>query len=348
MLEVVTELTVQLHEYVQDTSVSKETLWMTQIRRSAGEISSKIMPTVLADVFKVTVTSSTVQVLQLPGVIISSSSSSSETPADASVTARQQTVVTRTTTDPSTGNVVDTKVLTLPSSTSSRGADTTADSSSGITSTTAGPAAGGCPQGCSLHNAVAQCVDGLCVIDQCLPGWEDCDGQADIGCEANTLKYFTDNAHCGGCGQVCLSPLSCSDGVCIMPGPSSSTQPPAGPSSTAGAQQQQQQPPAPPATAPQTPSSSNSTAGDTSSSPATQQQPAPAPAPGNGTTAAAVPKPKPDDSSTGTQPPTTAAPSKPAAPATPAPAAVQPSTPTPQVPVEPVILPQSELEKISS
>jgi hypothetical protein len=68
-----------------------------------------------------------------------------------------------------------------------------------------------------VRNAVAKCVQGQCAVHRCLPGWQDCDGLAATGCEAYVLTFFSNSAHCGGCGKICLAPLSCSNGKCGLP-----------------------------------------------------------------------------------------------------------------------------------
>ena len=71
---------------------------------------------------------------------------------------------------------------------------------------------GGCFMMCDPPNASGDCSTGTCMVDECDPGWGDCD-DAIAGCETplNTLS------DCGGCGNAC-APASaigdCSTGMC--------------------------------------------------------------------------------------------------------------------------------------
>jgi hypothetical protein len=75
---------------------------------------------------------------------------------------------------------------------------------------------GGCGNSC-YGDAVEQadCVDGACVIIQCAPGYDDCDGEPSNGCETD---LDSDVDHCGACDRACSSAgvdlLSCTDGLC--------------------------------------------------------------------------------------------------------------------------------------
>jgi hypothetical protein len=44
---------------------------------------------------------------------------------------------------------------------------------------------GGCGQGCNVPNATASCAGGACLLDNCNPGYANCDGNAGNGCETN-------------------------------------------------------------------------------------------------------------------------------------------------------------------
>ncbi len=55
---------------------------------------------------------------------------------------------------------------------------------------------------CDADNAVAQCVDGACLIAECEPEFRDCDSRAETGCEVSIVD---DPAHCGGCGLACAA-----------------------------------------------------------------------------------------------------------------------------------------------
>ena len=64
-------------------------------------------------------------------------------------------------------------------------------------------------------HAIGECSDGLCVSVGCQPGWGDCDGLSNNGCE---VQLGTET-HCSGCGQSCTvlphGDGQCSDGVCV-------------------------------------------------------------------------------------------------------------------------------------
>ncbi len=68
---------------------------------------------------------------------------------------------------------------------------------------------GRCGRDCAGPTGVASasCVMGACQIDACQTGFDDCDGLAANGCEANRM---TDSANCGGCGT------SCGTGACFV------------------------------------------------------------------------------------------------------------------------------------
>ena len=70
-----------------------------------------------------------------------------------------------------------------------------------------------CPQ-CSLPNAKSSCVNLMCVLVSCLPGYVDCNNVQKDGCEVDTSG---DPANCGGCGNVCPMNLpSCVAGKCVI------------------------------------------------------------------------------------------------------------------------------------
>ncbi len=73
---------------------------------------------------------------------------------------------------------------------------------------------GGCDEACPAGNGTATCSDGMCAL-ACADGFEDCDGNADNGCE---LDLRDDPQNCGACGKVCLalanSVATCSAGSC--------------------------------------------------------------------------------------------------------------------------------------
>ncbi|MDH5492106.1 MAG: putative metal-binding motif-containing protein [Myxococcales bacterium] len=68
-----------------------------------------------------------------------------------------------------------------------------------------------CPRG--AHVAAEGCVSGACEIASCEPGWDDCNGLREDGCET-PLDTTVD---CGGCGTSCALPnalTTCASGSC--------------------------------------------------------------------------------------------------------------------------------------
>jgi len=79
-----------------------------------------------------------------------------------------------------------------------------------------GQSCGGCGLACAPANAVGACVAGRCSIGSCRAGFEDCDGNAANGCEANLTA---DPVRCGSCAGVCAFPnagSSCVGGACAL------------------------------------------------------------------------------------------------------------------------------------
>jgi serine/threonine protein kinase len=64
--------------------------------------------------------------------------------------------------------------------------------------------------------ASATCDKGSCSL-VCKPGFENCSGGAQDGCETNTM---TTPDHCGGCGKICgsqnVETRSCVNGACVL------------------------------------------------------------------------------------------------------------------------------------
>jgi hypothetical protein len=90
---------------------------------------------------------------------------------------------------------------------------------------------GMCGTVCMLAHATSTCTNGACTVQSCDPGgWTQCGSEVDggvtdggvtdggtdggapsMGCTANTQ---TDPSNCGACGNTCVSPQSCLNGVC--------------------------------------------------------------------------------------------------------------------------------------
>jgi hypothetical protein len=72
----------------------------------------------------------------------------------------------------------------------------------------------GCGLPCSLVHAMAACRDGACALT-CDQGFDDCDHDADTGCE---VSLGTDVENCGRCGTSCEhapdAAPTCRDGTC--------------------------------------------------------------------------------------------------------------------------------------
>ncbi|MFP6685868.1 MAG: hypothetical protein VB934_14205 [Polyangiaceae bacterium] len=68
---------------------------------------------------------------------------------------------------------------------------------------------GACGEKCPFGEAsYATCIDAMCEL-VCTQGYQDCDGDAETGCEAHTAS---DPVNCGACGVLCHG--TCSDGAC--------------------------------------------------------------------------------------------------------------------------------------
>lgn len=69
---------------------------------------------------------------------------------------------------------------------------------------------GACGRECAAAHGAPGCDDGTCLITSCDPGWDDCNGEVDDGCEANLGV----EPNCGGCGIECGPGSSCNGGGC--------------------------------------------------------------------------------------------------------------------------------------
>jgi hypothetical protein len=76
---------------------------------------------------------------------------------------------------------------------------------------------GKCGNVCSPPNAMALCLNGVCAVGGCKPGFRDCDGDPKNGCEANIIN---DPNNCGACNQSCAqlphAVAACMNGACVV------------------------------------------------------------------------------------------------------------------------------------
>ncbi len=70
---------------------------------------------------------------------------------------------------------------------------------------------GACGVACRFANGNASCASSRCVLSTCAAGYDNCDGNADNGCETPTAG---DSNNCGRCGNRCAPGTACSAGVC--------------------------------------------------------------------------------------------------------------------------------------
>jgi hypothetical protein len=70
-----------------------------------------------------------------------------------------------------------------------------------------------CPN-CNFPNASSKCVNNVCVLDKCLAGYGNCDGNDVNGCE---VSLMSDKNNCSQCGMVCpMNAPFCGSGVCVL------------------------------------------------------------------------------------------------------------------------------------
>ena len=75
---------------------------------------------------------------------------------------------------------------------------------------------GMCGARCTVANGAAACAVGACAIGACAPGFRDCDGRVDNGCETRTDN---DVANCGVCRNRCAlvgATAACAGGSCVV------------------------------------------------------------------------------------------------------------------------------------
>jgi hypothetical protein len=82
---------------------------------------------------------------------------------------------------------------------------------------------GACGMKCAIPNAIQGCgpvpmgAKSGCYIKACTFGWDDCNGNADDGCETSVLS---DAKNCGGCGMPCAkvahATVSCVNAACAL------------------------------------------------------------------------------------------------------------------------------------
>src|SRR5262249_54535571 len=79
---------------------------------------------------------------------------------------------------------------------------------------------GACNLHCSYDHATTACVQSLCALVGCDPGYKNCNGVIGDGCEANLQS---DAANCGGCAMPCklgpnVTSVICTLGKCVING----------------------------------------------------------------------------------------------------------------------------------
>ena len=70
---------------------------------------------------------------------------------------------------------------------------------------------GSCGNVCVRPNATTGCMNAMCTIASCNPGFADCNGAPADGCETS---IFNNNANCGGCNLMCPGATTCVGTVC--------------------------------------------------------------------------------------------------------------------------------------
>ena len=101
---------------------------------------------------------------------------------------------------------------------------------------------GDCATRCDFEDGEAACVEGVCRLATCLPGFVDADGRTENGCEApcatgagaercngldddcdgasdEAFDFMRNTDHCGGCGRACVFAQGdprCEEGTCTL------------------------------------------------------------------------------------------------------------------------------------
>jgi hypothetical protein len=82
--------------------------------------------------------------------------------------------------------------------------------------TTSAANCGSCGKACIIPNGVPSCVDSVCKVGSCNPGYADCNGIAKDGCETN---IGTDVNNCGACKAPCAignATAKCQNKLCVV------------------------------------------------------------------------------------------------------------------------------------
>ena len=78
---------------------------------------------------------------------------------------------------------------------------------------------GACGAVCSSAHGSSVCNAGVCTVNWCSVGFENCNNDSSDGCEYDVTDHATDPANCGACGVVCAPANgvgACAGGVCIL------------------------------------------------------------------------------------------------------------------------------------
>jgi hypothetical protein len=84
-----------------------------------------------------------------------------------------------------------------------------------VTLATSAAHCGACGARCTSTTGLATCTAGRCETTACAAGRGNCDGDVSNGCEVDTS---TSTAHCGACGNACITGAACVSGQCERTG----------------------------------------------------------------------------------------------------------------------------------